>query len=124
MHPAYFFRMSSRDMARFGLLYQNEGRWEGERIVPAAWIRESTSGDPPGKGRLNTDPYGYLWRVIPEEAGYGRGFYHAGLGVHLLAVLPDRELVLVHRVNTDLPFDIRWAEIRKLLEMIVGARTA
>jgi CubicO group peptidase (beta-lactamase class C family) len=121
-HPCYFFRMSTRDLARFGLLYQNYGRWEGEQIVPEQWIRESTTVYPvenPGG-----DPYGYLWRIIPEESGLGYGFYHAGLGVHLLAVLPEQKLVLVHRVDTDQDFDITWSEIRTLMEMIVSARPA
>ena len=72
-HPAYFFRMSTQDMARFGLLYQQLGRWKGKQIVPEAWIRESTAVYPvqnPGG-----DPYGYLWRIIPAEAGLGYGFY-------------------------------------------------
>ena len=118
-HPAYFFRMSARDMARFGLLYQNDGKWGDLQIVPAEWIRESTAvyHDDNRRG----DRYGYLWRIIPEEAGLGRGFYHTGLGVHLLAVLPDRKLVLVHRVDTDRDFDITWPEIKTLMEMIVSA---
>lgn len=118
-HPAYFFRMSASDMARFGLLYQNYGQWDGEQIVPEEWIRESTTIYPienPGG-----DPYGYLWRIIPEEARFGYGFYHTGLGVHLLAVLPDQKLVLVHRVDTDRYFDITWSEIRTLMEMIISA---
>jgi len=118
-HPAYFFRMSSRDLARFGLLYQNYGRWEEDQIVPAEWIRESTKVRPSENSR--GDPYGYLWRIIPPEDGFGKGFYHTGLGVHLLAVLPDRMLVLVHRVDTDRDFDITWPEIRTLMEMIVSA---
>jgi CubicO group peptidase (beta-lactamase class C family) len=120
-HPAYFFRMSTRDMARFGLLYQNFGRWEGRQVVPEAWVRESTAIRP--IENASGDPYGYLWRIIPNEAGLGHGFYHAGLGAHLLAVLPDQKLVLVHRVDTDRDFDIRWTQIRRLIELIVGART-
>ena len=119
-HPAYFFRMSTRDMARFGLLYQNYGQWNGEQIVPEGWIQESTAVHPvenPGG-----DSYGYLWRIIPEQAGFGHGFYHTGLGVHLLAVLPDQKLVLVHRVDTDRYFDITWSGIRTLMEMILSAR--
>jgi CubicO group peptidase (beta-lactamase class C family) len=118
-HPAYFFRMSTRDLARFGLLYQNYGKWKGEQIVPEEWIRESTAVYPVENS--GGDPYGYLWRIIPEEAGFRHGFYHAGLGVHLLAVLPDQKLVLVHRVDTDQDFDITWSEIRTLMEMIVSA---
>jgi len=118
-HPSYFFRMSARDMARFGLLYQNYGQWDSDQIVPEEWIRESTAIYPldnPGG-----DPYGYLWRIIPEQAGLGYGFYHTGLGVHLLAILPDKKLVLVHRVDTDRYFDITWFEIRTLMEMIISA---
>jgi len=119
-HPAYFFRMSTRDMACFGLLYQNYGKWDSDQIVPEKWIQESTAIYPvenPGG-----DPYGYLWRIIPEDVGLGHGFYHTGLGVHLLAVLPDQKLTIIHRVDTDRYFDITWSEIRNLMELIVSAR--
>jgi len=120
VHPAYFFRMSTRDMARFGQLYQNYGMWDGKQVVPEKWIRESTTVYPVENSA--GDPYGYVWRIIPEDAGLGYGFYHTGLGVHLLAVLPEQKLVLVHRVDTDREFDITWAEIKTLMEMIVSAR--
>jgi len=120
-HPAYFFRMSTRDMARFGLLYQNYGSWKRKQIVPKAWISESTSVYPVVNAG-GYDPYGYLWKIIPKEVGLGYGFYHTGSGVHLLAVLPDQKLVLVHRVDTDRDYDIIWPEIKQLMEMIVNAR--
>jgi len=119
-HPSYFFRMSTRDLARFGLLYQNYGRWEGEQVVPEEWIRESTAVYP--LENRGGDPYGYLWRLIPPEHGFGHGFYHTGLGVHLLTVLPEKKIVLVHRVDTDRDFDVQWPEIRRLMEMIVSAQ--
>jgi CubicO group peptidase (beta-lactamase class C family) len=117
-HPAYFFRLSTRDLARFGQMMQQYGRWEGRQIVPEWWIRESTAVYP--VSNPGGDPYGYLWRVIPEESGLGYGFYHAGMGVHVLAVLPDRGLVFVHRVDTDEKFDISWTEIRRLLFMVLA----
>jgi CubicO group peptidase (beta-lactamase class C family) len=123
-HPAYFFRMSTRDMARFALLYQNYGQCHGEQIIPEEWIRESTSTTIYPVENPGGDPYGYLWRIIPEDAGFGYGFYHTGLGVHLLAVLPDQKLVLVHRVDTDRSYDITWPQIRNLMGMIVSARKA
>ena len=117
-HASYSFRMSSRDMARFGLLYENGGYWGGREIVPRSWIEESATvyrvENPAG------DPYGYLWRIIPPEAGLGHGFYHSGLGVHLLAVLPEHDLVVVHRVDTDRPFQTTWPQIKELLELAVG----
>ncbi len=117
-HPSYFFRMSSRDMARFGRLYANGGTWEGNVIVPKSWIDESTTVYP--VENPFGDPYGYLWRIIPQEAGLGFGFYHTGLGVHLLAVLPEQKLVVVHRIDTDRKFDTTWPEIKGLLEMAVA----
>ena len=115
-HPAYHFRMTARDMARFGLLYQNKGKYGDLQIIPPEWIAESTT--PYSINNLDGDGYGYMWSIIPEEAGLGNGFYHTGTGVHLLAVLPDTKLVLVHRVDTDKDFDITWNEIRQLMYMI------
>jgi len=119
-HPAYHFRMTARDMARFGLLYLNMGKYGDEQIIPPEWIAESTTSY--SINNLDGDGYGYMWSIIPEEAGLGNGFYHTGTGVHLLAVLPDAKLVLVHRVDTDKDFDITWNEIRQLMYMIGEAR--
>jgi CubicO group peptidase (beta-lactamase class C family) len=40
VHPAYAFSMSARDLARFGLLFLNRGRWKDKQIIPAAWVKE------------------------------------------------------------------------------------
>jgi CubicO group peptidase (beta-lactamase class C family) len=42
-HPYYGFRMSARDLARFGLLYLRKGRWKNKQIVSSEWVRESTA---------------------------------------------------------------------------------
>jgi CubicO group peptidase (beta-lactamase class C family) len=41
LHPVYHINMSSRDMARFGMLYMNGGRWGDKQIVPEQWVKES-----------------------------------------------------------------------------------
>jgi CubicO group peptidase (beta-lactamase class C family) len=104
-HPAYHFRMSARDMARFGALYQKGGMWKGREIVPADWIAESTAAysvcdEPTGIG------YGYMWYVFPEGSAVADmvgapGFYHTGIGVHALVIVPDLNLVIVERYDTD-----------------------
>ncbi|KAA3662233.1 MAG: class C beta-lactamase-related serine hydrolase [Calditrichaeota bacterium] len=105
MHPAYSFRMSARDMARFGVLYQKNGNWKGTQIIPTDWINESTTtysilDSTAGVG------YGYMWYTIPDGSGFAQmigasGFYHTGVGVHIVIVLPELKLVLVERYDTD-----------------------
>jgi CubicO group peptidase (beta-lactamase class C family) len=58
--------MSARDMALFGELYRNMGIWKGAGTVPETWIQESTTIYPVSNSG-QYDPYGYLWRIIPEE---------------------------------------------------------
>ncbi|MBI3815353.1 MAG: serine hydrolase [Nitrospinae bacterium] len=36
---------TARDFAKFGRLYLNNGRWDGRRIVPESWVKESTKLD-------------------------------------------------------------------------------
>jgi CubicO group peptidase (beta-lactamase class C family) len=63
----------TRDYARFGWLYLNQGRspLDGAQIVPEAWVRDSTTPDAPhlqpGRHDLHDYPfgYGYQW-WIPE----------------------------------------------------------
>lgn len=105
VHPAYSFRMSARDMARFGILYQKNGSWKGHQIIPRNWISESTStfsiiDSTAGVG------YGYLWVTIPEGSAFEQligspGYYHTGIGVHVIIILPELKLVIVQRYDTD-----------------------
>jgi CubicO group peptidase (beta-lactamase class C family) len=50
-------RSTCRDMARFGLLMLNHGRWGDEQVVSSEWVEAAT-------GRSSTElnaAYGYLW---------------------------------------------------------------
>lgn len=61
-----------RDYARFGQLYLNGGRWEGEQVVPSSWVQASVTPDGPHLQPGNNPAsswvlgYGYQW-WIPEE---------------------------------------------------------
>jgi CubicO group peptidase (beta-lactamase class C family) len=106
-HPAYPFRMSCRDLARFGLLYLKNGNWKGKQIIPADWIAESTMALSVDDSTYGTG-YGYMWKVYPKESlaaqllgGYGV-YGHTGLGgVQALMIIPELKLVIVERTNTD-----------------------
>ena len=75
VHLAYHMWFSTRDMARLGYLMLREGKWEDKQVIPAAWVRESTSPlipssqmNPPSV-RENRLAYGYLWWILEEPAG-------------------------------------------------------
>ena len=59
-HPAYLFRMSARDLARFGLLYLNDGTSAERSIIPSDWVRWSTSAMADAGVRGG---YGAMWWV-------------------------------------------------------------
>lgn len=119
IYPAYHLRMTARDMALFGLLYQRDGVWQGEQIVPREWISVSTTAHSVFDDGLG---YGYMWYVLPEEMGVGRAFLHTGAGVHMLAVFPDLKLVIVHRVDTDGTYRTTLADVYRLFDLVFEAR--
>ncbi|UCD24299.1 MAG: serine hydrolase [Gemmatimonadota bacterium] len=121
-YPAYPFQMTAMDMARFGLLYLRNGSWEGQQIVPQEWIAGSTTAYSVEDADLNIG-YGMMWYVIPDDFPvFGPGFAHSGIGVHLLLVLPEDNLVIVHRVNTFEPWTMTGEDYLPLVGQIVEAK--
>jgi CubicO group peptidase (beta-lactamase class C family) len=102
LFPAYPFHMSARDLARFGLLYARGGVWQGRQVVPAAWVRESTTAHSEtyiGSG------YGYLWwtgfpdRRVPVMDLPPGGFWADGARGQFIFVDPAQDFVAVHQTN-------------------------
>ena len=65
--------MRATDYLKFGKLYRDNGRWNGEQIIPESWVKASITPDAPhlmpGK-RDNSDidlGYGYQW-WLPVDA--------------------------------------------------------
>jgi hypothetical protein len=124
-HRYYLFRVSARDLARFGLLFLREGRWRDQQIVSPNWVQASTASHSqigPNKG------YGYMWWTGSKEGFYTNvnvndlSYYAAGWGGHRVFVLPYRNLVIVHRVNTDRRGNmVSSAQIGRLLWHILDA---
>ncbi len=133
-HPAFVFRISARDLARFGLLYLRGGRWGTARVLPEGWVETSVEPRSPVPHPRTGEPiedvwYGRLWWTSPEgrggyDAELGAGtFWASGTGEQLLLVSPALDLVIVHRVDTDRgggPVD--GEELRVLLRTILEAR--
>jgi len=84
VHPYYGFRISARDLARFGQLYLQQGAWEGEQIVPAQWVAESVYpySRTPDSGTYTLD-LGALYALDGEVVGlFGSGSFVHNDGQH------------------------------------------
>jgi len=128
VHRAYNFRMSARDLARFGQLYLQGGSWKGRQIVPREWIEKSTTPYSMVSEQMGIG-YGYMWNVVRPESPFsnmlfdGKGaFYHTGVGIHTLAVLPDLRMVYVYRYDTDGEFKDPGDATLQLVALIMKAR--
>ncbi len=128
LHPAYLFKMSPRDLAKFGALYQKNGRWKGLQIIAEQWIDESTMNYStiPGTGGLG---YGYLWKIIPEDSEIGQmigypGYYHTAADGYALVVIPDLKLVIVERYDTDHDWEDPEDDAFELSMLIIDANIA
>lgn len=63
-------------------------------------------------------------RTFPRRrAGFLRNVHDTGAGGHVIAVVPDLDLVVVHRVNTFEDNDIPYSKIGGLLNKIVDANS-
>lgn len=94
---------TSRDMARFGLLYLAGGVWGGQPILPAGWVEESwrdhsTTNYPTYGNYFINCRYGYLW----WHANCGRWDVHyaAGHGGQIIAVVPALNLMVVSTADS------------------------
>jgi CubicO group peptidase (beta-lactamase class C family) len=114
-HPAYAFRMTARDLARFGYLFLEKGRWRDRQIVPEDWVtRSTTSYSDASHQFLPGDGYGYMWWVRPKY------FFAWGVGGHYVAVAPSQRMVVVHRVNTDEPNkNVTGEQFAHLMDLIL-----
>ncbi|HEX8308861.1 MAG TPA: serine hydrolase [Allosphingosinicella sp.] len=87
---------TARDLARLGLLYQNDGVWNGERILPKGWSGYVASRGPaqPGSGY----GYGATFWTFPPAAGLPADAYVAqGNRGQYLAIIPSLRILVVRR---------------------------
>ena len=137
---AYHLFLSARDMARLGLLMARGGNWNGQQVVPAQWVKESTQQrvKPEDVGRGADLGYAYLWwipanRTGPEWAG---SYMMSGQFGQFVLVMPAIDTVIVHRravtdeyaVQRNLgktsfePSRVLGPDFLKLADMVLAAR--
>jgi len=105
-----FMYATARDWARFGLLYLQNGVWEGQRILPEGWVEYTRSPTPaaPEYGALfwlNTDDASgkrVYSDLLPSDLFMARGYEK-----QVIAIIPSRKLVVV-RLGMTRGFNNSW----------------
>jgi CubicO group peptidase (beta-lactamase class C family) len=91
---------TARDWARLGLLVLRDGRWNGERVLPAGWVRVMT---PPAPAAPEGEYAAHWWlKLGPNRGADARArrlppdaFHAAGHGGQFVTVVPSRDAVVV-----------------------------
>ncbi len=89
---------SVRDLAKFGQLILQRGRWQGRQLVSETWLERATTAHAPHlQPGLRDDclkpwGYGYLW-WIPEHQT-GGDYFASGIYNQFVYINPETELVI------------------------------
>lgn len=99
--------ISTEDMARFGLLFLNDGKWKNEQIISENWINHATN---PSIPNVN---YGYMWWLNKKGPRHWENvsediYYAAGFGGNFILIDKKHHVVAV----------IRWLEPSKIGEFM------
>jgi len=99
--------ISAEDMARFGLLFLNNGKWNDQHILSEKWIEKAIV---PSKPNVN---YGYMWWLNQKGPRHWQGvdediYYAAGFGGNFIVIDKKNDVVVV----------TRWLEPNKIGEFM------
>jgi len=88
--------INTEDMARFGLLFMNNGTWNGKDLISQNLIKESTEASIPNPN------YGYMWWLNSEGDRHMEKidtsiFYAAGFGGNFIVVDQKNHMVVITR---------------------------
>lgn len=88
---------NARDLARFGLLYLNEGRWHDQKLLSESWIEFVRQPAPSTAERGNF--YGGQWWLVPDARDDvpKDAYATAGNRGQYVIVVPSRDAVIVRR---------------------------
>jgi len=114
-----FLYATARDFARLGLLFLQDGVWQGRRLLPDDWVVYSR-----GPARTLADgSYGaHIWRRLPASPIFGvppmpeDAYYFLGHDEQVIAVVPSRDLVIVRLGLTREGGD--WDDARNLAPIV------
>lgn len=130
-----WLKTNAVDLARFGHLMLNDGRWDGRQIVPSAWVKQATSpqvsretpiGDTDRRHVDGRGCYGFNWWVngrrpdgelLMPDAPEG-AFFSAGLKHNVCLVIPAWDMVIVRLGKDHNPPDGHAAVLNDVAKLL------
>jgi len=108
----------TEDIAKLGLLYLQQGRWEGAQLIPKEWVAEATSVQVSNPDNASPDwQQGYGFQFWMSRHGY-RGDGAAG---QFCVILPEQDAVIV---TTAFAFDMQAMLDAMWTHLLAGIGTA
>ncbi|SHI44310.1 serine hydrolase domain-containing protein [Aquimarina spongiae] len=102
-------RITSRDMVKIGTLAKNKGKWNGEQLIPEAYIKKATSrilytGDEEvhyGGKDVSRQGYGYFWWSANLKCGDKSYFARSAQGGYgqFVVLIDELDLMVVHTAH-------------------------
>jgi CubicO group peptidase (beta-lactamase class C family) len=101
------------DQARFGLLFERDGRWNEQQLISKSWIKAALTPSPA------YESYGYMWWLNKgprkwEQVDDESLFYAAGFGGNFIVIDREHDVVIV----------TRWLEPSQIGEFVKRVRSA
>ena len=98
----YGLKLRTEDIAKFGQLYLQKGKWNGKQLIPQKWVEQATSKQVPNDQESHakmggdwTQGYGFQFWQCTHHAFRGDGA--AG---QFCVVIPDKDVVIAITAQT------------------------
>lgn len=109
----YGLWLRTEDLARFGQLYLQKGKWNGKQLVPREWVEQATSK------QIANDQEGHAEMGADWKQGYGFQFWRCrhnafradGASGQFIVVIPDQDAVIAITADTgdmQAELDVVW----------------
>lgn len=125
--------VNALQLARFGQLFLNKGKWNGRQLLPAKWVGMATSNQVPANtpvfngdrsGAKGSGSYGFNWWVNSSD-GLSRMpdapvnvVYMSGKNHNVCCIIPEWNMVIVRMGDDENPRDgkpVVWNRFLKLM---------
>jgi CubicO group peptidase (beta-lactamase class C family) len=98
----YGLKLCTEDIAKFGQLYLQKGKWNGKQLIPEKWVEQATSKQVPNDQESHSK-IGIDW-----QQGYGFQFWRCthnafrgdGASGQFCVVIPDKDTVVAITADT------------------------